>query len=279
MRVISHNIDYQSRADVIRIVPLGDIHLGHALCDEGLLTEWVQQIADDPLCYWGGMGDICEFINRSDWRAEESQRAKWLWGESDLVKAQVEKVRRIFEPITDKCLWLVRGNHEDSILKKYERDAHYEVCRALGVSEQRPLDLGYRGFVRLRCRRMKAGSGEQSTWTLVLYVHHGYGGGRLEGAKALKLGRLPKVYQADVYLYGHSHARMAQVQQVLRPARRADRLEAVNVWEAMTGSFLQSYDANGQLEVYSEALDFPPQMVGPIEILVQPDKHEIRVRM
>lgn len=279
MRVISHDLEYSSRSDVLRIIPLGDIHLGHALCDERLLNDWVNEIAADPNCYWGGMGDMAEFINRSDWRADESQRAKWLWGEADLVKAQVEKLRQMLAPITDKCLWLVRGNHEDSILKKYERDAHYEVCRALGACEAKPLDLGYRGFVRLRCKRTKVGTGRHSTWTMVLYVHHGYGGGRLEGAKALKLGRLPKAYQADVYLYGHSHARMAQVQQVLRPAPKADNLEAINIWEAMTGSFLKSYDAKGQVEVYSEAQDFPPQMVGPIEILVQPDKHEIRVRV
>ena len=274
MRVITHSIRHASRADMIRITPLGDMHLGNALCDEKLLAETVAEIEADPLHYWGGIGDYGEFINRSDRRHRESHLAPWLHGVDDLSSAQIDKIVEILEPIKDKCLWLVRGNHEDLIHKKYEHDVYAELCRKLGACAERPLELGYRGFVRVRMHR---GTTRGATYTVVIYVHHGYGGGRLEGAKALKLGRLPKSYYADIYLYGHSHVNLAQPGHVVGPATRGNKLVGRDIWQLMTGSFLRSYDVEGKLEVYAEEKDLPPTAIGAPEIQITPDKKRIRV--
>jgi len=214
----------------------------------------------------------CDFINRSDKRHRASHTAPWLHGVDDLSSAQIDKVVKILDPIKDKCLWLVRGNHEDLVHKKYEHDVYAEICRKLGAREKNPLELGYRGFVRLRMRRNKG-----NTFTVVIYIHHGYGGGRMEGAKALKLGRLPKTYDADIYLYGHAHVRLAQAAHRVSPAKTADRLVGRDLWELVTGSFLRSYDAKGKLEVYSEEKDFPPTALGVPEIQITPDKKRIKV--
>jgi hypothetical protein len=37
--------------------PLGDVHLGSANCDKKLLTSIAEQIQEDPLARWGGMGE------------------------------------------------------------------------------------------------------------------------------------------------------------------------------------------------------------------------------
>lgn len=274
MRVITHSIRYSSRGDIVRITPLGDIHLGNALCDEKLLRETVAEIEADPLHYWGGMGDYGDFINRSDRRHRESHLAPWLHGVDDLSTAQIDRIVEILGPIKDKCLWLVRGNHEDLIHKKYEHDVYAELCRRLGACVERPLEIGYRGFVRVRLHRGRARGG---TFTVVFYIHHGYGGGRLEGAKALKLGRLPKSWRADIYLYGHSHVKYALPAHAVEPARGADKLVGRDLWLLMTGTFLRSYDVEGKLEVYSEEKDFPPTAIGVPEIRITPDKGRIRV--
>jgi len=272
MRVITHSITYPSRGDIVRITPLGDSHLGNALCDEKLLAETVAKIEADPLHYWGGMGDMGDFINRSDKRHRESHMAPWLHGIDDMSTAQVDKIVKILEPIKDKCLWLVRGNHEDLIHKKYEHDVYAEICRKLGACVEKPLELGYRGFVRLRIRRNGG-----NTYTVVIYVHHGYGGGRLPGAKALKMGRLPTSYRADIYLYGHSHVKLAQPAHTVEPAEQTDTVVGRDIWGCMTGTFLRSYDVEGRVEVYSEEKDFPPTAIGPIEIQITPDKKRIKV--
>ena len=68
MRVIRHEWFNVSRSDVFRLVPIGDVHLGAAACDESRLVEVVKGIAADDRAYWVGLGDYCEFINMQDRR-------------------------------------------------------------------------------------------------------------------------------------------------------------------------------------------------------------------
>jgi len=274
MRVITHSISYPSRSDVIRVTPLGDLHLGNALCDEKLLAETVAEIEADPLHYWGGMGDYGDFIKRGDRRHRESHLARWMHGKDDLSAAQVDRIVKVLDPIKDKCLWLVRGNHEDLIHKRYEHDVYAELCRRLGACAERPLELGYRGFVRLRMNRRREKHG---CYSVVFYVHHGHGGGRLAGSWALKVERLPKAYDADVYLYAHGHRKLTHGSQRLSAASRADRVVAKDLWQCTTGCFLQSFDKKGEREVYSEEKDYAPLGTGTIEVQIRPDKKTIKV--
>ena len=189
MRVIIHELPYKSRSDWFEIIPIGDIHLGNALCDETALRRTVKHIKETDRCYWGGMGDMIDGINRADRRFQESQIAEWLWGYDDVVGPQIEVLTQILNPIKDKCLWMLRGNHEDFVLQRFQRDVYYEICRNMGLSEKNPIMLGYRGFIVLKMRRRTSGKGNYSTYTYTIFAHHGYGGGRLEGPQAGKIAK------------------------------------------------------------------------------------------
>jgi hypothetical protein len=222
------------------------------------------------------MGDAAEFINRSDSRFRESQIAEWLWGYDDVVTPQIERLQQLLAPIKDKCLWLIRGNHEDSIVHKFQRDVYYEVGKAMGASAENPIMLGYQGFAVLRMVRRSPG-GAGSTYTYTIYAHHGYGEGRLAGGKALKLERLPKNYQANLCLYGHQHSKIVNepVPRV-RPGKNNTIVEELT-YTCMTGSYLQSYDKKGKKEVYSEAKAYQPVAVGSIRVRVHPDTQQVEV--
>jgi len=279
MRVIIHDLPHKSRSDWFEIIPIGCTHLGNALCDEAALRRTVKHIKDTKHAYWGGMGDYCDFINRSDKRFQESHIAEWLWGRDDVIGPQIELLCQILEPIKDKCLWMIRGNHEDCVLKKFQRDVYYEICRNMGLSEKNPIMLGYRGFIVMRMQRQRSGTGGASTYTYTIFAHHGYGGGRLEGGKALKLGRLPKHYQADLLLYGHEHVKMiGQPIQRLR-ATASGGIVGEMIYTCMTGTYLQGYDADGVKEVYSEVQNLPPSALGSITVKVNPDRQEVQVTM
>ena len=279
MRVIIHELPYKSRSDWFEIIPIGDIHLGNALCDEAALRRTVKHIKETDRCYWGGMGDMIDGINRADKRFQESQIAEWLWGYDDVVGPQIEVLTQILNPIKDKCLWMLRGNHEDFVLQKFQRDVYYEICRKMGLSEKNPIMLGYRGFIVMRMQRQRSGTGGASTYTYTIFAHHGYGGGRLEGGKALKLGRLPKHYQADLLLYGHEHVKMiGQPIQQLRPTATGGIVGKM-IYTCMTGTYLQGYDADGVKEVYSEVQNLPPSALGSITVKVNPDRQEVQVTM
>lgn len=219
MKVLTREWFRGTRSDVFRIVPLGDIHLGNAACDEKLFKAVVKRIADDDDCYWIGMGDYCEFINRSDPRFSVGSLAPWVGMKhlGDLAKAQRDRFLKIVKPIAGKCLGLVEGNHERVIYKHYERQIYSEIVtkikKAGGFDADHQLALGYCGWLLLKFHRNSDGERHQ-TGTIRLNLHHGFVGGRLAGAKALNMQRWLWTHDADLVIFGHSHNTASQVESV-----------------------------------------------------------------
>ena len=91
MRVIKRELFGVSRADVFRLHPIGDVHLGAAACDELQFERVVSRIAEDDRGYWVGIGDYCDFINRQDRRFDLDAMADWLHGERDVAGAQAAR--------------------------------------------------------------------------------------------------------------------------------------------------------------------------------------------
>ena len=143
MRTIERIIEYKSRSDVITIKPFFDIHLGSALCDEARLKEDIKEITDDPQARWILGGDACEFITRKDRRhVRENQLAPWLRGKNDLVTRQLERFEELFQPIREKCLAAVLGNHEDYMQFADDQGAYRTIIRTLSdVAEVEDSDL------------------------------------------------------------------------------------------------------------------------------------------
>lgn len=276
MRVIERAIEYHSRSEVITITPLGDLHFGNAATDEQLIKRIVQQIAEDPSHFWLGGGDYCDFINRKDPRFRETAIASWLHGVNDLAGRQIQKTRDELEPIKDSCLGLLKGTHELSILKHSERDVYASLVDALKPSHDVPIRLGVQGFVRLRLTCVSSGNVRYNTWTVVIYCHHGVGGGILEGGHALALGRLFKSYNCDIGLMWHRHRRHVIDQIQLQPAKRGNKIKERYQVAAFCGAFLKSYSED---EVYAEEKHYPPQPVGPVQVILHPGTGKIAVRI
>lgn len=272
MRVIERVIEYTGRPTVITITPLGDTHFGNAATDERLIKKVVREIADDPMHFWIGGGDYCEFINRKDWRHNEERFASWLWGVQDVSKRQIEKAKDTFDPIKDDCLGLIKGTHELDILKKYERDVYATLVEMLKPSHDVPIMLGLQGFIRLRLRRMTLTGGKAATWTVVIYCHHGYGAGRMEGGDALALGRVFKAFNCDVALMWHRHKRRVIDQSQVQPSKSGNKILERYQVAAFCGAFLKSYSED---EVYPEEKQLPPMPLGPIQIKLHPAEQKI----
>ena len=95
---------------------LGDIHEGNVNHAEGEFRKAVNIIKDDPDGYWIGMGDYIEAITLDDKKRFNPITIAKKYGLSDLKDLpykQMEVVYRKLEPIQDKCLCLVVGNHEE----------------------------------------------------------------------------------------------------------------------------------------------------------------------
>lgn len=218
MKVLRREWFNVGRPKRFTVIPLGDVHLGNAACDEGLLKRAVDRIAKDDSCYWLGLGDYCDFINQTDPRFSSESLASWIgMGHlSDLAAAQRDRFLDFVEPIAPKCLGVIEGNHERAIKKYYERDIYSDIVT--GIKERGsleaafPLALGACGWMHWafymgpskpqRCRAIKVN------------VHHGFVGGKLAGAKALNMQRWLWTHDADLVIFGHSHNSEAQVEAV-----------------------------------------------------------------
>lgn len=216
MRVIRKDFYGLSRDSEIVVVPIFDVHLGAEACDEKRLAGVVKTIAARDNYYWIGGGDYCDFINRKDPRFDVESLASWCRNKPDIVGEQFKRFKEVFRPIAGKCLSLVKGNHEDSILRHYERDIYSDIVTWMkdeaGMKNDAVLGAGVYGWLLLGLYRSKRRQ-ERGT-TVKINLHHGFTGGRLAGAKALNLQKWLWTHECDIALQGHSHNSEMQVEQV-----------------------------------------------------------------
>ena len=279
MQVIHKEFFNINRISEFKIVPIGDIHLGAAACREEKLKRTIEDVKKNNK-YWIGMGDYGEFINTRDPRFDFDTLAKWARLEiQDLSSAQVKKFLEYTKPIAGKCLGIIKGNHEDTIHRHTENNVYSRIVTGVksnaGLGDKDNLGLGFNGFIILDFYR---GKKKQGSSRIVIYCHHGFGGGRTTGGKANKLATLLKQVDADIVIIGHTH------EQITFPAARyyTDRKCNVRlkpVWGCNSGSFLDSYKMG--IDTYSEKVAYSPLPIAGSEIILKPgaEKKEDRVKI
>ncbi len=269
--------------DVIKIIPLSDVHIGAKECDEKRLKAVVNYIASDPNIYWIGLGDYCDFITRKDPRFSVGGLADWIEVPdlADLAAAQRDRFLEIVEPIAGKCLAMVQGNHETSIERHYERAIYLDIVN--GVKEAgghtNDLALYYNGWLWLSFYRSEEGARrKQHTKDVKFYLHHGFGGGRLAGGKALNMQRMLWAYSADIVLMGHTHDTSILPQAVVE-CTRSGKMYEKNRYGARCGTFLKSFSTEGS--TYPEVAGYFPLAISGVEIELRPMLSEPnkRIRM
>ena len=113
--------------DEINIYFIGDIHEGNVNHAESEFKRAIQIIKDDPNGYWIGMGDYVEAITTDDKKRFNPITIAKKYGIRDLKDLpfrQMEVVYSRFQPIEDRCLCLLLGNHEESYIKHNSSDIY-----------------------------------------------------------------------------------------------------------------------------------------------------------
>ena len=114
---------------------------------------------------------------------------------------QLSQCVKIFEPIKDKILAVLPGNHENRIYRADGIDITEMMCAQLGIASRYSPTTALL-FVRF-------GSGNRKTkfrpMLYTIYVTHGSGGGRKEGGKINRLADLASIVDADIYIHAHTH--------------------------------------------------------------------------
>ena len=180
-------------AEQIEIHPLADLHIGDSMCDYKGIMEKIEYIRKTPNAYCILDGDlmdtaVCTSIGDT-------------YGANLQPMEQLKHCVAIFEPIKDKILAVLPGNHENRVYRTDGLDITEIMCSQLGMPEK------YSPTTALLFIRF----GKQSSHhhnrpqLYTIYATHGAGGGRKEGGKVNRLADLASIVDADCYIHAHTH--------------------------------------------------------------------------
>lgn len=202
----------------------------------------VRAIADDPNAYVILNGDI---LNNAV-KASPSD----IYGEIMSPIDQLTYVTTLFGPIQDRILAITTGNHESRTYKQDGIDIMRLFARQIG-KEDRYAAEGILVFLRFGAVRKndKDASGKPRRVRYTIYTTHGSGGGRKEGAKAIRLADMASIVDADIYLHSHTHLPMIMRQAFYRINEPSSTAALVDKLFVNTGAFLD-YGGYGQTYEY-----------------------------
>ena len=259
MNVVADTIPIK-RDKPVTIVPLGDLHVGHTGFEKERFLDIVNWIEEHEV-YTILMGDMVDAISKADKRYETNSIAEEFKPHIDNIHyKQTDTVIKYLEPIKDRILGSVPGNHEHTTKKAYSYDSNAILCEQLGVPA-----LTDPGYIKLNLKRTRT-----STFAVNIFVTHGVGvgGGRKPGAKVNNIVDFANGFDADIYLAGHSHNLFAIQNEYVR-LNNAQKLVTSRRTFCNTGTFLNAYPLNDNTDSWASRQVFMPQKLGVVRIDIE----------
>lgn len=190
MKAIRCDLPY---AEQIEIHPMADLHIGDFNCDFKSIMERIDYIKNTPNAYCildGDLMDTAICTSVGDTYAANLQPME-----------QLKQCVKIFEPIKNKILGVLPGNHENRVYKSDGLDMTEMMCAQLGIPEKYSPTTA---LLFIRFGKYSHGKHGRPVY-YTAYVTHGSGGGKREGGKVNRLADLAAIVDADIYIHAHTH--------------------------------------------------------------------------
>lgn len=246
-------VDLSEQLQNIEIHTLADLHMGDKHCDNKLIQERIRAIHDNENAYCILNGDLMNNATKtsiSDSYAEQLTPMQQIGQAVDLLS-----------PIKDKIIAIQSGNHETRTYRKEGIDLTEVMSREMGLGDKYS-STGSLIFVRFGWNEKR----KRKQWYTV-YAIHGSGGGRKEGAKAIRLADMASIVDADIYIHSHTHLPMVMKQGFFRVDTSNSSTNFVNKLFVNTSAML-NYGG------YGEAFEFKPSSKDtPVIYLSGTNKH------
>ena len=236
MKAIKVNLPKDLKTAEIHI--FADLHIGDKSCDIEEIKNRIEYVRATKNAYCILNGDIINNATKtsiSDCYAEELSPME-----------QLERFVEIFEPIKEKIIAITQGNHEARTYNKEGIDITNLCAKQLGI-EERYSKTGAIIFLRLGDKKNKTHQDQQICYTI--YSTHGSGGGRKEGAKAIRLADMSNIIDADIYIHSHTHLPMIIKEAYYRTDSRNSSFAIVDKLFVNTSAML-NYGGYGQAYEY-----------------------------
>ena len=236
--------DFPTDWPTANIYTLADLHIGDPHCVPAEVTRRIDEIKADPygLCILNG--DLLNTALRNS--------VSDIYGEKMKPMQQIIFLADLLQPIAKKIIAATTGNHEARVYRADGIDIMRMVCREIGIEDKYNPD-GVLVFLRFgtRCSHSRHADKNQRQWYSI-YATHGSGGGRKEGAKAIRLADMAAILDADVYFHSHTHLPMIMKQAFFRTDSCNCSVRKVDKLFVNTGAAL-SYGGYGQAQEFKPA--------------------------
>ena len=238
MKVIKVTLPKNMKEAEIHI--FADLHIGDRFCDKELIKQRIEAVKSNPNAFCILNGDIMNNATKtsvSDSYAEEIPPME-----------QLDTFVEMFEPIKDRILAITQGNHENRTYIKEGIDLTAVASKQLGLIDRYAKTAAVL-FLKIGEHKIKNGTTPPNVYSF--YITHGSGGGRKEGAKAIRLADMASIIDCDCYCHSHTHLPMIMKEAFYRTDMSNGTVKKVDKLFVNTSAQL---DYGG----YGEAFEFKP---------------------
>lgn len=209
--------NYDGNADVLNVIPIGDLHAGHVNYREDIVQEALDKLNYETRGLL--MGDLMECATKTSIGAG-------LFDANMTPSMQRSYIIELLRPKAEFIDGAVIGNHEYRILKDTSVDLLEDVCSTLKIPY-----FKYAGIVKY-------------AWKGVAYtinIWHGAGGGSTSQTALNTCEKMALRTYADVYCCGHFHKKLTSDRMINFPDVRNNKMIKTVQNFVVTGSALD-YD-------------------------------------
>lgn len=190
-------VNFPTSWEIVNIYPLADLHIGDANCNMKFVHDKIEEIKKDPLAAVILNGDLLNTALRNS--------VSDVYGDTLKPVDQIVQLVTLLTPIKEKIIAATIGNHEARVYRNDGIDIMRLACRELGIEDKYQPE-GILIFLRFGASKDGSKHKQRNTSRLfTIYATHGTGGGRKEGAKAIRLADLASIVDADIYIRSHVH--------------------------------------------------------------------------
>lgn len=265
MKIIKINLPRELES--VEIHTFADEHIGDEQCDLKRLIERIEYVKNTPNAYCILNGDILDNATKTSIGDTYTQ----VFNPMEQLSRAVE----LFSPIKDKILCITHGNHENRTYKKEGINLSRLIAEQLGLSDNYTSTSAVL-FIRVgeysSGHKETNGSGKIRQICYTMYVLHGSGGGRKEGAKAIRLADMASIIDTDIYIHSHTHMPM-----IMKQAYH--RIDERNNAVALITKLFVNTAANLNYGGYGEAAEFKPTSKDTPTIYLNGKKKEFNAKL
>lgn len=181
-----------------------DWHLGDPHCREDIIKQRIEEVKGKDNAFLILNGDLLNNATRHS--------ISDIYNETEPPMKQIHRAIELLEPIKDKILAVTSGNHCLRTQRNDGIDLMEIVCREMRIEDKYSATSC---LIFLKLGKSNAGGkkgAKERKICYTIYTLHGSGGGRKEGAKAIRLADMASIIDASVYIHSHTHLPMIMKQ-------------------------------------------------------------------